>query len=172
MWSTHEPHEWGNRVSVPFSGASPSIDRPGRQVVYAPWRDPRVQQLTVDLGMHLAEVICAGADAVSPHQRDPDGHRRVVTTQIARHLLAQVYTMVGEVTAAAVTGRRGTLGSLGAAVQRASQASIRQPTPQVVVRRTPPVSPPHTVPVSRTTRAPRSVVVNSRAYRGRPSRDR
>jgi len=67
------------------------------RVLYEPRRDPVIQQHALELGKHVCRVVLQGVDAVSPHQRDPDGHRLLVASELTKQMLAEVYRMVGAV---------------------------------------------------------------------------
>lgn len=97
------------------------------RAVYAPRQDPVVQQHALELGQHLARVVLQGVGAVSPNQKDPDGHRLLVATELTRAVLTEAYRMVGAVTGWAVEQR---LPSRGQVVGAATGTVA--PSPRVV----------------------------------------
>jgi len=135
------------------------------RVLYQPRKDPVLQQLALAMGTHCGKVILAGVDAVSPHQRDPDGHRRLVALDLTRALLPEVYRMVGAVCGYTVEQAvPSLLLDLVGAAQRtvvyaprpvdATGATAAARTMRRSARATPPVAP--------GSRIPRRVVVNRR----------
>jgi hypothetical protein len=130
------------------------------RVLYQPRRDPVVQQHALELGRHCAEVVLQGVAAVSPHQKDPDGHRLLVATELTREMLAEVYRMVGAVTGWALEQRLSASGG-PAYGQVAAAAGRTAPPPQRAVQ-----AQPRGVrrAAARTPRVPRQVVVNRRGF--------
>jgi hypothetical protein len=95
------------------------------RVLYEPRRDPVVQQHALELGQHCAQIVLQGVEAVSPNQKDPDGHRALVASEFTRSLLTEVYRMVGAVTGLVVEQRLPSMGRVvGAAAQ---QPIVRRP---------------------------------------------
>ena len=87
------------------------------RVLYQPRRDPVIQQHALELGTHVCRVVLQGVDAVSPHQRDPDGHRLLVANELTKQMLAEVYRMVGAVAGWALEQQLVAYGRAAAAAQ-------------------------------------------------------
>lgn len=97
------------------------------RVLYEPRRDPVIQQHALELGKHVCRVVLQGVDAVSPHQRDPDGHRLLVASELTKQMLAEVYRMVGAVAGWALEQELAAYGHAAAAAQ-----STAPPPPRIV----------------------------------------
>ena len=97
------------------------------RVLYEPRRNPVVQQHALELGQYCARIVLQGVEAVSPHQRDPDGHRVLVATELTKALLTEVYRMIGAVAGWSVEQR---LPAYGEAIKAASQTA--PPAPRTV----------------------------------------
>ena len=129
------------------------------RVTYAPRKDPVVQQHALELGQHLAHVVLQGVGAVSPNQKDPDGHRLLVATELTRAVLTEAYRMVGAVTGWAVEQRLPSYGQVvGAATGTvAPSPRVVQAAPRTVRRASR-----RGTPVPPGGRVPSRVVVNRR----------
>src|SRR5262245_16788103 len=97
------------------------------RLLYEPRKDPLVQRHALELGAHVARVVLAGVDAVSPKQRDPDGHRVLVAGELTQAMLKEVYRMVGAVAGWALEQQLPAYGHLGRA------AGATAPPPQRIV---------------------------------------
>lgn len=97
------------------------------RVLYEPRRDPVVQRHALELGQYCARIVLQGVEAVSPHQRDPDGHRVLVASELTKALLTEVYRMIGAVAGWSVEQR---LPAYGEALKAASQTA--PPAPRTV----------------------------------------
>jgi hypothetical protein len=132
------------------------------RVLYQPRRDPVIQQHALELGSHCARVVLQGVDAVSPHQKDPDGHRLLVATELTQAMLAEVYRMVGAVTGWALEQRLSAAGG-PAYGQVAAAAGRTAPPPRRGVQAAPRGQ--RRTPVTRSQqRVPRQAVVNRRGF--------
>ncbi len=96
------------------------------RVLYQPRRDPVVQMHALELGRHSARLILHGLEAVSPNQRDPDGHRLLVAAQLTQAMLSEIYRMIGGVTGTLLDQQ---VPGFGAAVFRAAEQVVRGPEP-------------------------------------------
>lgn len=129
------------------------------RVLYEPRKDPVVQQHALELGRHCAGVVLQGVAAVSPNQRDPDGHRVLVASELTKAMLAEVYRMVGAVTGWAVEQQLARAGgsAFGQVVGAAAGTVVRPPRavqaqPRAVRR------------AATRQQVPRRVVVNRRGF--------
>lgn len=126
------------------------------RVLYEPRRDPVVQQHALELGAHCARVVLEGVAAVSPNQRDPDGHRLLVASELTKAMLAEVYRMVGAVAGWAIERQFAAGGHVAGAAQTVAPPPRRavqaQPRAQ---RRAQPAQP---------RRVPTRAVVNRRGF--------
>ena len=137
------------------------------RLLYEPRKDPLIQRHALELGSHCARVVLQGVDAVSPHQKDPDGHRLLVAAELTQAMLKEIYRMVGAVTGWALEQqltRSGApaFGHLG----RAAVATA--PPPRRVVQAQPRGvrrAAARTTPIpGRPQRIPRQAVVNRRGF--------
>ena len=127
------------------------------RVLYEPRKDPVVQQHALELGQHLAQVVLQGVAAVSPNQKDPDGHRVLVATELTRVILVEACRMVGAVTGWSLEQRLPAYGQVVGAASRATP-----PTPRAVQAQ--PRGARRAVRVPPGGRVPARVVVNRRGF--------
>ena len=130
------------------------------RVLYEPRRDPRLQQLALAMGTHCGQLVLAGIDAVSPNQKDPDGHRRLVGMELTRTLLPEAFRMVAAVCGYTVEQR---LPSLFPDLVVAASRTVAPPARTVeAAPRSTRRAPRQNGPVAPGSRVPRRAVVNRR----------
>lgn len=142
------------------------------RVLYQPRRDPRLQELALAMGTHCGKVVLAGIDAVSPNQKDPDGHRRLVAMELTRAVLPECFHMIAAVCGFYVEQKVPTLFfDLVAAARSTVNTPVRavEAVPRSARRASQPAAAPSTAPGSVRPagrpvrqRIPRQAVVNRR----------
>jgi hypothetical protein len=134
------------------------------RVLYQPRHDPVVQMHALELGRHSARLILHGIDAVSPHQRDPDGHRLLVAAQLTQAMLSEIYRMIGGVTGTLLDQQ---VPGFGAAILDAADRVVRAPAPMQDLT-TPPAQARRQARRTPTSAQPRNVTVPGRPSGGPP----